>query len=104
MSGDALLDELARFTVPAGHPCLPGHFPGEPVVPGVLLLEQVLRALAVPPGEPRELAWVKFRRPLLPGQEAVVRARMADGRWRFEVWHGEALLASGVVAVTGAST
>ena len=101
MTADAPLAELARFTVPAAHPCLAGHFPGEPVVPGVLLLERVLCALGLPPGQPRELAWVKFQRPLLPDQEAIVRARGADGRWRFEVWCGEALLASGVVAPAG---
>ncbi len=95
---DAPMRECARFTVPADHPCLPGHFPGEPVVPGVVLLEQALGVLGLPAGGPRELAWVKFQRPLLPGQEARVMARAAGGRWRFEVWHGDALLASGVVA------
>jgi 3-hydroxymyristoyl/3-hydroxydecanoyl-(acyl carrier protein) dehydratase len=94
--------ERARFTVPATHPCLPGHFPGEPVVPGVVLLEQVLHALGLPGGQPRELAWVKFQRPLLPGQEAVVLARASGSQWRFEVRHGEALLASGVVAASTA--
>lgn len=30
------------FVVPADHPCLPGHFPGHALVPGVLLLEEAL--------------------------------------------------------------
>ena len=28
-----------RFVVPATHPALPGHFPGNPVMPGVLQIE-----------------------------------------------------------------
>lgn len=97
-SVDPAMRERARFTVPADHPCLPGHFPGEPVVPGVVLLELALASLGLPEGRPREFAWVKFQRPLLPGQEATVLARAAGAQWRFEVRQGEALLASGVVA------
>jgi 3-hydroxymyristoyl/3-hydroxydecanoyl-(acyl carrier protein) dehydratase len=98
----ARMSERSRFTVPPTHPCLPGHFPGEPVVPGVVLLEQVLHSLGLHGGQPRELAWVKFQRPLLPGQEAVVLARASGSQWRFEVRHGEALLASGMVAANAA--
>ena len=29
----------------AGHPTLPGHFPGAPLVPGVVILDEVLAAL-----------------------------------------------------------
>jgi 3-hydroxymyristoyl/3-hydroxydecanoyl-(acyl carrier protein) dehydratase len=31
----------ATFAVPASHPSLPGHFPGAPVVPGVVVLDLV---------------------------------------------------------------
>jgi 3-hydroxymyristoyl/3-hydroxydecanoyl-(acyl carrier protein) dehydratase len=31
------------MAIPADHPCLSGHFPGNPVVPGVLLLDTVAR-------------------------------------------------------------
>lgn len=29
------------FTVPQQHPCFPAHFPGQPTVPGALLLQWV---------------------------------------------------------------
>ncbi|WP_423823905.1 hypothetical protein V5738_08050 [Salinisphaera sp. SPP-AMP-43] len=35
-----------RFTIEAGHACLDGHFPGAPIVPGVVILEHVGRAVA----------------------------------------------------------
>ena len=56
-----------RFTVPAGHPSLPGHFPGRPVVPGVLLLDAVFRAAA--PAVPIRLIQAKFALPVAPGEE-----------------------------------
>ena len=34
----------ARRTVASDHPALVGHFPGNPIVPGVLILDEVLQA------------------------------------------------------------
>jgi 3-hydroxyacyl-[acyl-carrier-protein] dehydratase len=93
----------ASFSLPVDHPCLPGHFPGEPVVPGVVLLEAALAAMGVDPAQPRALAWVKFLRPLLPGQAALIRWREAGAQRRFEVLLGEEVLASGALATTSAA-
>lgn len=38
------------LVIPPDHPALPGHFPGNPLVPGVLILAHVLAALAVARG------------------------------------------------------
>ena len=57
-----------RRVVRADHPTLPGHFPGAPIVPGVVILDEVLEALM----EWREnsqltgIRMVKFLAPLKP--------------------------------------
>ncbi len=54
----------------AEHPSLPGHFPGAPVVPGVVILDEVLTALAEWRGECQlaVIRAVKFLVPLKPEQ------------------------------------
>jgi 3-hydroxymyristoyl/3-hydroxydecanoyl-(acyl carrier protein) dehydratase len=102
----------SRFVVPASHPSLPGHFPGRPVVPGVVLLAHVQAAIEAAHGPlpALRLPQVKFVRPLLPGESALVELERSDQapptagsgarRWRFRVLREAdgALLASGEFA------
>ena len=59
-----------RRLIRADHPSLPGHFPGAPLVPGVVILDEVVAAL----GEWQQnsqlsgLRSVKFLAPLKPQQ------------------------------------
>ncbi|HEX5663981.1 MAG TPA: hypothetical protein VFX93_10845 [Xanthomonadaceae bacterium] len=90
-------------SVPADHPCLPGHFPGRPLVPGVVILDRVIAAIEAANGTlgGLRLPQVKFVRPLLPEQAATIELEGERPRWRFRVLHADgALIASGeVVAV-----
>ena len=60
----------ATRIIRANHPTLPGHFPGAPLVPGVVILDEVLAALI----EWRQdsqligIRLVKFLTPLPPEQ------------------------------------
>lgn len=89
-----------EFVVPPDHPCLPGHFPGRPLVPGVMVLDQVLAAVEAQHGPlgPLRLPQVKFASPLLPGEAARVELEGGAPRWRFRVLRAETLVASGEVA------
>lgn len=87
-----------HFSVPASHPALPGHFPGRPLVPGVVMLEQVALALRAWRGQRvARVAEVKFMAPLLPQQRADLHLSDANGRVRFEIRGGAGLLARGIV-------
>ncbi|WP_424813360.1 3-hydroxyacyl-ACP dehydratase FabZ family protein [Roseococcus sp. YIM B11640] len=75
---------VARFTLPAGHPALPGHFPGRPIVPGVLLLDAVLKSAPGPAGAPRRILRAKFAAPVAPGAEVEIHYEpRAGGRTHF---------------------
>ncbi|WP_233511032.1 hydroxymyristoyl-ACP dehydratase [Dyella psychrodurans] len=88
----------ADICVPPEHPCLPGHFPGHPLVPGVLLLEHVAKALR--DWRAQRLARVleaKFLAPLHPGEHAEVELGDAAGRIRFEIRREDIVLARGLI-------
>ncbi|WCE05425.1 hypothetical protein [Pseudoxanthomonas sp. JBR18] len=89
-----------EFAVPHDHPALPGHFPGHPVVPGVVVLDHVLDAVEAAHGPLRgalRLPQVKFVQPLLPGQPARIELDGTAPRWKFRVLRADTLLASGEV-------
>lgn len=87
-----------RGMIPRDHPALAGHFPGNPVVPGVLILEAVTIALQVWRSERvlREIRSARFTTPLAPGREFVIRLREADdSHIVFECLQDDRALASG---------
>lgn len=58
------------FTVPPDHPSLAGHFPGNPVMPAVVLLD--LARVAIAGREPwtlQAIASARFLQPVRPGEE-----------------------------------
>jgi len=97
------------FTISADHPCFVGHFPGHPIVPGVVVLDRVQSAAESLMGfSAQRTSWpqVKFLRPLGPGEEARIdlfrETGSATPRLRFKVHRGEELLAAGEFAAVDA--
>ena len=84
------------------HPAFAGHFPGQPLLPGVLLLAQVLEAALADPaligrlGDAPRLSNAKFLSPVRPGDRIEMTFDTASNlRLGFEVRCGERLAASG---------
>jgi 3-hydroxymyristoyl/3-hydroxydecanoyl-(acyl carrier protein) dehydratase len=88
-----------RDQVSAGHPALAGHFPGDPIVPGALLLARVARAAAQAyGGRVGGAPAVKFLAPLRPGERFEVELEQAAGSTlRFRVLRDAALIAAGTL-------
>ena len=75
---------VGSFVVPPTHPALPGHFPGRPVVPGVVLLDETAALILAAAG--RRLTGVptvRFTQPVLPGE--TVHVECLDGRFACKV-------------------
>lgn len=100
MPGPAPEVRSARLVVPASHPCLPGHFPGNPVVPGVVLLDAVLEAVrAAGWGPATRLLRAKFTAPVRPEEAVTIRLeRRAAGRVAFACERGGAAVLAGELA------
>lgn len=77
------LEPVGEFTIDADHPCVSGHFPGNPVVPGVVVLDHALALVAgLDAGVDREavIPRVKFTGFVRPGERVRVSgARTAGG-------------------------
>ncbi len=94
-----------EVTFAPDHPCFAGHFPGNPVVPGALLLDEALAfAESLSPGgsAPAEVLRAKFPAPVGPGQACVFRTDGArDGKLRIDCHCGGVLAMSSVFRITG---
>jgi 3-hydroxyacyl-[acyl-carrier-protein] dehydratase len=91
----------ATWTVPADHPAFAGHFPGRPIVPGVVLLE---RALALVAAARRgsvagfAVANAKFLSPVGPGESLEFSWRDTEGgAIRFDIAAAGRAVATGLV-------
>jgi beta-hydroxyacyl-ACP dehydratase FabZ len=106
-----LTDEkvVAIKNVTINEPFFEGHFPGHPIMPGVLIIEAMaqtgaIMAMSRPEFDPAKLVVyfmaldkVKFRKPVLPGDQ--LRLEVKPLRARGAIWkmEGQALVDGQVV-------
>lgn len=88
------------FTITANDPCLDGHFPGNPIVPGVVILDRVIDAVeADGGGKASVIRRCKFVKPLLPGETCHIEWQFQDGTVRFVCSNQAGTLARGTILI-----
>jgi len=86
-------------TIGADHPSLAGHFPSHPVVPGVVMLGEIMNAIREMAKEHIEFVGMpsaKFMSPLNPEEPLTIKLdQQGDGATEFTCTTGSRLIASG---------
>ncbi|MFP4070807.1 MAG: 3-hydroxyacyl-ACP dehydratase FabZ [Desulfovibrionales bacterium] len=120
-----LVDKVVEFTpynsitalknVTINEPFFQGHFPGYPVMPGVLILESMAQVggILVKKSIPEEMddkiflftgiEKARFRRPVMPGDQLILKINYVNHKmniWKMEgkVFVGESLVTQGVLS------
>lgn len=97
------------FTLAADCPWLEGHFPGRPILPGVVQVgwaAEYAAQLVARDGPPMQLQRIKFKRPILPGAHLTLVLTAREEKVHFEYLlrdAGAAIIASsGILDSMGA--
>jgi 3-hydroxymyristoyl/3-hydroxydecanoyl-(acyl carrier protein) dehydratase len=99
-----MVESRSRFVLAAGHPVFSGHFPGRPIVRGVMLLVWVLAEVARSAARATaalRLREAKFFLPLEPEQCAELQLQLGTTRATFDIRCETALIARGIVEWDG---
>lgn len=95
------MNGFTQWIVPADHPAFAGHFPGAPILPGVVLLDMALHAITVSAGivpGACEITAVKFLSPVHPGDRLEFRHnRTVGAAIRFDIVADMRKIASGSI-------
>ena len=77
---DSSYDCTAALTVAADHPALPGHFPGQPIVPGVLLYNLIAELIQqhYPAQRIKTIKKIKYLQTVAPDQPLLLEMKAAN--------------------------
>jgi 3-hydroxymyristoyl/3-hydroxydecanoyl-(acyl carrier protein) dehydratase len=94
------------ITLAPDHPACAGHFPGNPIVPGAVLLDRIVCGIAAAynlAGRGGEISNAKFLTPVRPGDALEIRCEtLTPGEVRFECLQAGKKALSGVLRLPAA--
>lgn len=104
----SVISGQAQLVIAPDHPAFAGHFPGTPIVPGVVLLDEALQAIGKLTGfdlSACQISAIKFLSPVRPGEPVSVRYETQGNdptnlKFRFDIMGDERKVATGSIRVT----
>jgi 3-hydroxymyristoyl/3-hydroxydecanoyl-(acyl carrier protein) dehydratase len=97
---------VLKKSLPADHPAAQGHFPGNPIIPGAVLLSETVRMIEAALGRslsPLRIGRAKFPHPARPGDQLHVTFTDIPGAIRFECAVGAKTVLAGEVECSASS-
>jgi 3-hydroxyacyl-[acyl-carrier-protein] dehydratase len=92
------MGNTTTVTIPPHHPAFSGHFPGAPLLPGVVLLDEMLRSAQIASLSGWTIATAKFLQPVRPGETLTLEhEQIASGALRFAIRSAGRPVASGTL-------
>ena len=94
------MEAVTTLTITAEHPALAGHCPGAPILPGVVLLDEIVHALEKADGAATgwRIGAAKFVSPVHPGETLTLsHERLPNGSIHFSVSRSGQAIAHGVL-------
>lgn len=92
---------MATLHIPPDHPTRTGHFPGNPIIPGALLLAEAVRVIASVSGKRLDVAAIKsakFFQPVRPGDSVEIEYEIsAKQEIRFQCVVGGLKVLTGII-------
>ena len=90
------------FIISSMHPCLEGHFPNNPIVPGVVIIDEIMQQVCInePTIKITNIPSVKFLKPLKA--DTVVNVTVSEknsGLYQFSCHIKEDLIVSGQLRI-----
>ena len=97
---------MTTLLVSTQHPAFSGHFPDAPLLPGVVLLDEMLRSVEdAGLGNGWSIATAKFLQPVRPGETLTFEHEpLANGALRFAIRSGGRPVATGTLVPRLATT
>lgn len=98
---------IVERTLAADHPAARGHFPGNPIIPGAVLLSEALRLVEGETGmkfSPCRIRRAKFPHPARPGDRLVVEFTPAGSSVRLKCTVGHDTVLIGEVECASPET